>query len=38
LAVPVAAKLAPKLLTARWLGVAAFVVGGIVVGRELSKK
>jgi len=38
LAIPIAARIAPKLLNARLLGIVAVIAGGIVVGREFGKK
>jgi hypothetical protein len=38
LAIPLAAKIAPRLLNRRFLGVASVVLGAILIGREFSKK
>jgi len=37
-AVPVAARIAPKLLSPRFLGIASVILGGVLIGREFSKK
>jgi hypothetical protein len=37
-AVPIAARIAPKLLNSKFLGIASVVLGGVLIGREFSKK
>ncbi len=37
-AVPIAMRIAPKLLNAKALGIASVILGGLLIGREFAKK
>jgi hypothetical protein len=38
LAIPVAAKIAPKLINRKFLGVASMILGAVLIGREIRKR